>query len=529
MIACDTLVLCLILQLCSADRRFPANFKFGAATSSYQIEGGWNADGKGESAWDSFVHEHVGDIKNCATGDVAADSYHQWREDVRIAAEMGLQFYRFSISWPRVLPSGFTDKINKAGVRYYSDLIDALLAEGIEPVVTLYHWEMPVKIRDLGGWSNPLIADWFGDYARVIFSLYADRVKTWLTINEAISICDYAFTKGHFAPKIKEPEFAPFLCNKHLLLAHATAYRIFEREFRPKFPGRISLANYELWIRPATINDTELAELGRQHSTGRYAHPIFSKTGGWPPSIEKLMLEYSLRQGYQRSRLPPFSTEEVEFIKGTADFYGMNHYTTSLIRPAKPGEGPGIWDVTGSPELNAKLESPPDSKYGVSPILPIVPEGIREQLSWLKKEYGDIDILITENGFSTKDYELNDLERTEFFKEYLEQVLLSIKVDNVSVVGYTAWSLIDNFEWLDGYTTKFGLHEVDFSHPNRTRTPRTSAHFLACVIRNNSLDVPDSCYKHKYLADLATQNGSYVARGVLLLDAILIYISFVFR
>ncbi|XP_052743323.1 myrosinase 1 isoform X3 [Bicyclus anynana] len=420
-----TLVLCAILVTCRADLTFPEHFKLGAATSSYQIEGGWNADGKGESIWDRFVHENSADIKSGATGDVAADSYHQWREDVRIAANMGLQFYRFSISWPRILPTGFTDKINQAGVKYYSDLIDALLAEDIQPIVTMYHWEMPVKIQDLGGWTNPLIVNWFGDYARVIFSQYADRVKTWLTINEAIAICDLAFNKGHYAPKIKEPEFAPFLCNKHILLAHATAYRIYDREFRPKYKARISLANFDLWIKPATENDTELADLGRQHA--------------------------------------------------------------------------------------------------------VYPEGIRQQLSWIKQEYGDIDILITENGFgySTNDYELNDVDRTKFFKEYLEQVLLSIKVDNVSVIGYTAWSLIDTFEWLDGYTIKFGIHEVDFSHPNRTRTPRTSAHYLACVIRARSLDVPDHCYKDKYLADRARigyRSGSHKIQAVLFINILLIAI-----
>ncbi|XP_052743317.1 myrosinase 1 isoform X2 [Bicyclus anynana] len=444
-----TLVLCAILVTCRADLTFPEHFKLGAATSSYQIEGGWNADGKGESIWDRFVHENSADIKSGATGDVAADSYHQWREDVRIAANMGLQFYRFSISWPRILPTGFTDKINQAGVKYYSDLIDALLAEDIQPIVTMYHWEMPVKIQDLGGWTNPLIVNWFGDYARVIFSQYADRVKTWLTINEAIAICDLAFNKGHYAPKIKEPEFAPFLCNKHILLAHATAYRIYDREFRPKY-------------------------------------------------------------------------------KGTADFYGINHYITSLIRSAKPGEDPGIWVLTGSPELNAILEFPTNSKVANS-IFPVYPEGIRQQLSWIKQEYGDIDILITENGFgySTNDYELNDVDRTKFFKEYLEQVLLSIKVDNVSVIGYTAWSLIDTFEWLDGYTIKFGIHEVDFSHPNRTRTPRTSAHYLACVIRARSLDVPDHCYKDKYLADRARigyRSGSHKIQAVLFINILLIAI-----
>ncbi|CAH0717629.1 unnamed protein product, partial [Brenthis ino] len=438
----------------SVEYSFPLNFKFGASTSSYQIEGGWNADGKGEHMWDRFVHNHREKIKNNATGDVAADSYHLWQEDVRIAAELGLQFYRFSISWPRILPTGFSNNINNKGIQYYSNLIDALLAKGIEPIVTLYHWELPVKIQDVGGWTNPYIVDWFGDYARVVFSVFAGRVKTWITINEAISICDYSYNTGIFAPGIKETEFAPFICNKNVLLAHAMAYRIYEREFKPLYEAQISLANYELWIEPATPDDEALAELGREHSIGRFSNPIYSKEGGWPPSVEKMMLEYSLKQGYNRSRLPDFTRDEIQFIKGTSDFYSMNHYTTNLIRPAKPGEDTGIWIVTGSPELNAVLIQPPGSEnFGPFPLLVVYPKGIRRHMSWIRQKYGNIDIMVLENGFSKTRSGLNDLDRINYIGKYLEQILLAIKEDNVSVTGYSMWSLIDNFEWLDGFTT----------------------------------------------------------------------------
>ncbi|XP_069355806.1 myrosinase 1-like [Maniola hyperantus] len=496
------------------DLSFPSDFKFGAATAAYQIEGGWNADGKGPSIWDRYVHEHPEDVKGSATGDVAGDSYHQWREDVRAAAEMKLQFYRFSISWLRILPSGFTNEINEAGVKYYSDLIDGLLAEGIEPIVTMYHWGLPVKIQDLGGWTNPLIVDWFGDYARVLYTLYADRVKTWLTVNEPNVVCDCNYNSGLFAPRVKEPVLAPFLCNRHVMLAHATAYRIFDKEFRPKYKGKISLAPHALWIEPNTPEDEALAELGRQHQLGRYSHPIFSKEGGWPPSVEKLMLKVSLQQGYEKSRLPAFTEEEKEFIKGTADYYGMNQYTSYVIRPSRPGDEPGVWFFTGSPELQATLVHPPNATYGKADLLPIYPKGIRKMMAWVKKQYGDVKILITENGYSTTGYQLEDHNRVNFIKEYLKQVLLAIKVDKVSVMGYTAWSLIDSFEWLDGYMTKFGLYEIDYDSPNRTRTPRTSAHYYACVIAERSLDVPESCSKHysQFGAakrhDLGTEDGT---------------------
>ncbi|XP_052743241.1 myrosinase 1 [Bicyclus anynana] len=500
MSAFQAVVLCTLITTSLAKDlwSFPPNLKFGAASASYQVEGGWKDDGKGENIWDKYVHDHSGLIKGGVTGDIAADSYHRWRDDVKVAAKMKLQFYRFSINWPRILPTGFTNKINQAGVDYYSDLIDGLLAEGIEPIVTMYHWELPVAIQDLGGWANPLIVEWFGDFARVIFKIYAERVRTWLTFNEPVAFCDYGYNSGMYAPGVQEQIYGPYLCNKHVLLAHAKAYRIFHKEFRPRYTGKISLANNVLWIEPLDLSYSSLAELGRQHQTGRYSHPIFSKEGGWPPSIEKLMEEYSLKQGFKESRLPKFTRHEIEFIKGTADFYGLNYYTTNMIRPAIPGDKPGIWFLNGSPELNATLLKPKGAYYGHDDLLPVKPEGLRKELNWLKEQYGDIDFFITENGYSTTAYNLADYERVKYMRDHLEQMLLSIKEDKVSVVGYAAWSLVDNFEWLGGYSTKFGLYEIDYEHPNRTRTARASAHYYRCVIEKRSLDVPKSCYVKNY-------------------------------
>ncbi|OWR53561.1 seminal fluid protein HACP047 [Danaus plexippus plexippus] len=383
------------------------------------------SSGKGPSVWDDYVHENRVKIKDNSNGDVAADSYHLWKEDIKITKELGLHFYRFSINWPRILPTGFSNKINKAGVKYYNELIDGLVSAGVEPVVTLYHWETPIIIHKLGGWTNPLIVKWFAHYARIVFSLFGDRVKTWITINEANVQCDYFYNSGIFITA-KEDVFAPFLCNKHILMAHAHAYRIYEKEFKPKYGGSVSLANNFLWLDPYISNHEELAELGREHAIGRYSHPIYSKKGGWPPLLEKVLLEYSLKQGYKESRLPTFTKQEKEFVRGTADFYGVNYYTSNLIRPIKPGEDPGYFFITGVPELNAILVHPNNTWYGALDILPVYPLGLRRSLSWLKKSYGDIDILITECGFSTAGYDLKDYKRTNFYRDHLEQAIVNL-------------------------------------------------------------------------------------------------------
>ncbi|XP_050673113.1 myrosinase 1-like [Leptidea sinapis] len=474
--------------------QFPPNFKFGAAISSYQAEGAWNEDGKGESMWDNFVHKMPSPIADNATGDVAADSYHLWKEDVRIASELGLDYYRFSISWPRILPNGLPNEINEAGVEYYNNLINGLLEAGIEPVVTLYHWDLPTMFQDFGGWMNPLIADWFGDYSRVVFALFGDRVKTWLTINEPLIICEMSYGAGVMAPAIKEDKIAPYICNKNILLAHAKAYRVYDREFRKFYGGRVSIANNIAWFEPLTPADTYLAEMAMQNAAGRYAHAIFSRQGGWPPEIEKLMFETSIREGYSSSRLPKFTRAEKVFVRGTADFFGLNYYTGRTVRKAEPGEEVGPWFSSGYKEINAIMEVPNDAYSSSSAVIPVYSKGLRSLLCWIKKAYGNVQILITENGFPGSNSGLNDYDRIKFMKEHLEQVSLAIHEDGVNVIGYTFWSLFDNLEWLDGYTIRFGLYQVDFNDPERNRVARLSAQFYKCVIIQHSVDVPETCF-----------------------------------
>ncbi|CAH2097432.1 unnamed protein product [Euphydryas editha] len=469
-------------------RDFPPGFKFGAATAAYQVEGAWNASDKSPSIWDTFVRTRPEVIHEQSTGDVACDSYNYWMRDVEIASELGLHFYRISISWTRLLPSGFPDRISEDGKTYYNNLINTLLEKGIEPLVTLYHWDLPQSLQDLGGWANPHVSDWFANYARVAFSLFGDRVKTWLTLNEPLIFCEVAYNFGSHAPGVLSPGVGNYLCNKNALLAHAKAWRIYDKEFRHKFNGKVSYCNHLIWIEPETENDEDAAEISRQLMVGMYSHPVYSKEGGWPPVIEKIIAEKSKKEGLYHSRLPSFTQEEIDLIKGTYDYMGFNYYTSRTVRKAKDGEQIGEWPFHGSRDVDIHLTTRPEWKRADTWWFYVNPEGIRKQLDWIKKEYGDFEILITENGYASVNYGLDDYDRVKYFKDHLEQILLAIKEDGVNVTGFTAWTLIDNFEWSDGYRPKFGLAQVDFEHPERKRTPRASARFYANVIKSHSLD-----------------------------------------
>ncbi|XP_059055795.1 lactase/phlorizin hydrolase-like [Achroia grisella] len=470
---------------------FPPGFLFGASTSAYQIEGAWNVSDKSESIYDHSIHDHPSIIVDNSTGDIACDSYHNWKRDVQMAADLGLQFYRFSISWSRLLPSGLANYISEDGAAYYDNLINELLKKGIQPVVTLHHFDLPQSLQDLGGWTNPTIPEWFADYARVAYSLYADRVKTWITINEPIIICDYSYGTGNLPPLVKDPMLAPYLCNKNILVAHAKAWRIYDTEYRPRYHGEVSITNHLVYYKPATNKDVGLAELAMEFCTGRYSHPIYSKEGGWPPIVERFMAEISKTQGFPRSRLPSFTKEEIKLIKGTYDFYAMNQYTSRIIRPARLGEEVGAWFFDGWPDMNAVLEVPKEWKMGVAKALAMYPEGIRQQMLWLKKHYGDINIFITENGYSVRGDGSDDVDQIEYMKKYMEQVLVSMNEDGVKVTGYGVWSLMDNFEWSDGYRPRFGLYEVDFNDPKRPRFPRKSAYYYADVIKRRSMNITE--------------------------------------
>ncbi|XP_060802158.1 myrosinase 1 isoform X1 [Amyelois transitella] len=468
-------------------RRFPEGFLFGTATASYQVEGAWNVDGKAENIWDHLTHTHPCDIKDCSNGDIANDSYNQYKRDVEMMRELGLDFYRFSLSWTRILPTSFVDKINEAGVNYYNNLIDEMLKYNIQPMVTLYHWDMPQKLQDLGGWNNPHIVDWYGDYARTVFELFGDRVKNWITMNEPREICYQGYGDVTMAPRLNIKGVADYMCAKNLLLAHARAYHIYNDEFRETQNGTIGITISAGFSEPASESEEDkvAAEEAALFGWGIYAQPIFSETGDFPSILKEKVAAKSAEQGFLRSRLPEFTPEEVEYVRGTSDFFGLNHYSSGYT--FRNESVLGIFESPSSDDdLGAGSYVLEEWETSASSWLKVVPWGFYKLLVKIKDDYNNPPVFITENGFSTLGG-LEDDGRISYYRKYLDAMLDAI-AEGCDVRVYTAWSLMDNFEWMQGYTERFGLYEVDYEDPARTRTPRKSAFVYKEIVRSRALD-----------------------------------------
>lgn len=458
-------VLCLYIESLEA-KKFPDDFLFGAATAAYQIEGAWNEDGKGPSMWDTWLHD-----ANRANGDVACDSYHKWKEDIDNAKQLGLNFYRFSISWPRILPNGTLWNINQKGIDYYLNLIKGLKADGIEPLVTLYHWDMPQHINELGGFLNPQFVDYFEDFVRLCYKVYGPYVKYWITINEPLSICKGGYGSNEVAPGLNLNADGAYQCSYTLLKAHARAYRIYQNEFRSTYNGLVSIVLNTNWFEPETdsAEDLDARERALQFSFGWFANPVF--LGDWPQVMIDRIANRSKLEGLPRSRLPEFTKEEIDYINGTFDFLAFNTYK--------------VWTVK-----NVEVPiSYPDNQFDaglVQNTLYYYPEGFRKLLNYINGRYRPESIFITENGNLTGDY-LDDQDRITYLHDYMSNMLDAILEDRINIRGYTVWTLMDNFEW-GTYDSRFGLIRVDFNDPNRTRTWKQSAKWYQNVIATKSLD-----------------------------------------
>ena len=307
----SSILLLLAISACAEDAedkdeylKFPPNFLFGAATAAYQIEGAWNVSDKGESTWDRFVHDGRSRVYNNETGDVAANSYYQYKEDVAILKMLGFNSYRFSVSWPRILPTGFSNNISKDGVQYYHNVIDELIANNIEPILTIYHWDHPQVLEDMGGWLNDEMVDWFGDYARVIFREYGSKVNKFIPINEPIAICKNGYSLGIHAPGKTLHGIGEYLCMHNVLKSHARAYRIYEAEFKNMYGGQVGvLINLSAYM-PQNPDSADAAETSFQFNVGWSMHPIYSKKGDYPLVMKELVGNKSAEQGYMNLVYP---------------------------------------------------------------------------------------------------------------------------------------------------------------------------------------------------------------------------------
>ncbi|XP_053977574.1 myrosinase 1-like [Hylaeus volcanicus] len=462
--------------------RFPTNFTLGAATSAYQIEGAWNVSDKGESVWDRFSHRYDGRIVANVTGDVATDSYYKYKEDVALLKQLGLDSYRFSVSWPRILPTGFANYISQDGVRYYHNLIDELLANEIEPLMTLYHWDHPQVLEDAGGWLNSEMVNWFGDYARILYREYGDKVKKFISINEPAGLCTLGYSVGVHAPGKKLNGIGEYLCVHNILKAHARAYRIYEQEFKQTQKGQVGFMLNSQSYMAKNPNDEASPEIAFQFYAGWTMHPVYSEKGDYPELVKSMVAAKSREQGYPRSRLPEFEPEWIDYIRGTSDFLALNHYSSYLIEPGQDKRVPSHAHDTGLIKCHDK-----SWKSGASVWMKVVPEGFRYLLRQLATRYGNPPIYITENGYS--DFStIDDTDRIHYFREYLKTMLLAMYVDGVNVRGYYIWSLLDNFEWQQGYKERFGIVHVDFDNPSRPRTWKTSAFWWQNITATRKLD-----------------------------------------
>ncbi|XP_073963444.1 myrosinase 1-like [Choristoneura fumiferana] len=471
----------------SAARSFPANFGFGASTASYQIEGAWDVDGKGISMWDYLVRTNPNHIADNSNGDIAANSYYNYKRDIEMLKELGATHYRFSISWPRILPLGRPNYVNQRGIDHYNAFIDELIANDIVPFATMYHWDLPQILSELGGWTNEEIVDWFGDYARVLYQNFGDRVKHWLTINEPYIHCNFGYGDGRHAPLIQSPGEGYYECGRHILLANARAYHIYNEDFRNTQNGQVGIVLSSDWAYPASDSDDDIqaAEDYLAFHLRLFMDPIFSAQGNYPQTVIDRVQAASTAQGLNASRLRPFTQEQIEDIRGTSDFLALNSYTSKIA--FRNSSVTGTF-VVPSHNDDAFLDTYMDDSWPASesPWLREHAPGFYNLLVYIKNTYNNPTVYITENGFSSTPG-LNDDGRMNYYRNYLS-ALLDALAEGCDVRGYFAWSLMDNFEWAMGYTQRFGLYQVDMEDPQRTRTPRKSALVYKEIIRSRVID-----------------------------------------
>jgi len=438
--------------------RFPDGFLWGAATSAYQIEGSPLADGAGPSNWHRFCRLK-GAIMNGDTGDVACDHYRRFREDVALMRALGLPSYRFSIAWSRVLPDG-RGQPNTKGLDFYARLVDLLLEAGIQPLVTLHHWDLPAALDDRGGWTNRDSVEWFADYAHLMFERLADRVTLWATLNEPVLMSDAGYVKGVHAPGRRSVSEAAAVA-RHLLLAHGAAVEAFRGTAKGAIGIVVNLEPRE----PATgaAMDVEASRRADVYYNRQYLHPIL--TGDWPAGLAEIL----------GPECRDFTATERERVTRPIDWVGVNYYSRRITRH---GADPPLFAD------DVPIGGDRATDFGWE----IYPEGLTRILTEVTERYGKIPLYVTENGAAFNDPEpeldgvVEDPRRVAYLRDHLAATLTAIE-RGADVRGYFAWSLLDNFEWQAGYSKRFGLIRVDFD--SQRRTLKRSAEFYREVMASH--------------------------------------------
>jgi beta-glucosidase len=453
---------------------FPAGFAWGAATAAYQVEGAADADGRGQSVWDTFSHT-PGTVHGGDTGDVACDTYHRYREDIEMMASLGFNAYRFSISWPRVQPAG-QGAVNQKGLDYYRALLDRLHERGIDATVTLYHWDLPQQLQDEGGWAVRETAQRFADYAAIMAEALGDRVTRWITLNEPQVVASHGYLTGEHAPGVRDAAAAAATTH-HLLLGHGLAAQAL-RTVTPDIPVGITLDMHPVQVlgdqRPDVLEQARLITDAGQN--GLFLEPLLQ--GSYPARARTPLL-------------PPESViaaGDMDTISQPLDFLGVNYYSAIYLRAGDPddlrrNEEPARCAVPGVVEYRPGwLKQTPMGWL-------IDADGLYDLLLRLSKEAPGLPLYVTENGCAAEDYvnqhgEVNDFERVSYLHQHLEAAARAVN-DGARLAGYFVWSLLDNFEWGWGYQKRFGIVFVDFG--TQRRIPKSSARFYSDVVRANAV------------------------------------------
>jgi beta-glucosidase len=440
-------------------RRFPPGFAWGAATAAYQVEGAADVDGRTASIWDIFSHT-PGRTLNGETGDVACDQYHRWRDDLDLMASLGLRAYRFSISWPRVQPGG-SGAANPLGVDFYDRLVDGLLERGIEPWVTLYHWDLPQPIEERGGWLVPEVADRFAEYAGIVAGRLGDRVRSWITLNEPRTFSMMGYGTGRHAPG-RRGWAGALRAAHHSHLAHAAA----TLAVKAAVPSaQIGIGHDVAHVESGTDSAEDAAAVVRYDGAMHrwFLEPSFGR--GYPADLVAWYDGLGMLEGLDLDAIadpPPL------------DFLALNYYRRERIVAAPPeaewGIGARVLDATGDRTANG---------------WEIHPDGLRATVGRIARDYAPPAIAITENGATFEDHvtrggTVEDERRRQYLESHLEAAATAI-AEGVPLVGYFAWSLLDNFEWALGYGTRFGIVHVDFE--TQRRTVKTSGHWYRALLK----------------------------------------------